>query len=333
MLFGSPSVHCVPEVVCTSREYSGFGLGAVAASLYKLVEKAAKDNTIFLPPPMPTHYHQLRNREMAEIQKMFQSLRKANGKVATIGVYIVGRPGFGKTQLAREYGKRHFQSGKGHFFRKLVVATLNATSQSSFLHSYIKLAMELNLVEEVRALDNFLGLKGDLHALELLSAAVRKELRKRPGWLLIIDNLSSEVMSINRPIATDGGSTQTNSALPLSEGHFPLATALPAAIIQSESSLPAGVDTAHGISSQKAAWRAFWPQPGDETRGRGHILVTTRDSRLVEGSNPAVGTLELTDGMHLDDAVALLESVSGTRGEGAEELVTAVERVPLSVAR
>lgn len=333
VLFRYPTVHCAPVAVFASRGYTGFGLGAVAASLYKLVEKAAKDNTIFLPPPMPTHYHQLRKREMTEIHKMFQSLRKANGKTATIGVYIVGRPGFGKTQLAREYGKTHFQSGKGRIFRKLVVATLNATSQSSFLHSYIKLAMELNLVEEVRALDHFLGLKGDLHALELLSAAVRKELRKRPDWLLIIDNLSSEVMSINRPTATSSGSAQTISALPLTEGHFSSVTTFPATTIHSESSPPAGVDTAHGISSQRAAWRAFWPQPGDETWGRGHILVTTRDSRLVEGSNPAVGTLELNDGMHVDDAVALLESVSGARGEGAGELVRAVERVPLSVAR
>ena len=289
VLFRYPLLRCAPVMVSASRGFDGgLNLGAVAVSLFKLWERTRKANTIFLPPPMPTHYHQLRKREMADIQKRFGSLRKANGKTATIGVYIVGRPGFGKTQLTREYGNIHSQSG--HFFRKLAVATLDVTSQSSFFDSYIKLAAELNLKEEALA---FVGSKGDLHALGLLSAEVRKELRKRPGWLLIIDNLSSEVMSIKQPAA----------------------------------------DTAHGISSQQEAWRAFWPQPGDETWGRGHILVTTQDRRLVEGSNPAVDTMELNDGMHVDDAVALLEHVSGARGEGAEELVEAVERVPLSVAR
>ena len=265
---------------------------------------------------------------------MFRALRRANGKDTTVGIYISGRPGFGKTQLAREYGRLHFQTNKGRLFKKLVVATLNATSQSSFLHSYITLAKELELMDEVRALDNFSGLKGEVHALELLSAAVRKELRKRPNWLLIVDNVSSDVVSINRPHITDNFiSTEIHESL---KGNLSMVTATkkPTALTRHASPMPeVGVATAHGISSQKAAWRAFWPQPGDESWGRGQILVTTQDGRLVERLNPAVGRVELNDGMSIEDAVCLLERVSGVQEEGAREVAMAVERVPLSVAR
>lgn len=35
-----------------------------------------------------------------------------------------------------------------------------------------------------------LGIKGELQSLELLSDIVRKELKRRTGWLLIVDNLN-----------------------------------------------------------------------------------------------------------------------------------------------
>lgn len=194
--------------------------------------------------------------------------------------------------------------------------------------------MELELVQEVRALDDFSGQKGEVRALELLSAAVRKELRKRPNWLLIVDNLSSDIMSINQPqVSSEIISRTTKTRKSVSEYIQTMSASRIVTPAQQAFTVPVRVATAHGISSQKAAWRAFWPQPGDESWGRGQILVTTQDGRLVERLNPAVGKMELNDGMAIEDAVALLETVSGLKDDGAREVAMAVERAPLSVAR
>ena len=272
---------------------------------------------------------------MRNIEETFRSLRKTNGREATLGVYIHGRPGFGKTQLAREYGKMHFQSGRGRLFKKQVVATLNATNRSSFFHAYLKLAMELELVDELQVLDKFSGFKGELHALELISAAVRKELRKRPNWLLIVDNLSSEGSFLTNRSPTEGADVCKRSSPTLAG-----VETVEESLHNTDSPMMGSAHASLGLGASQGGeggknfdWRGFCPHPGDESWGRGHVLITTRDGRLVERSNPAVGTLELNDGLHLDDAVSLLERVSGVKGEGAEEVVIALERVPLSVAR
>ena len=259
---------------------------------------------------------------------MFRTLRKQGGSNVTVAVYITGRPGFGKTQLAREFGKEYFRKNKGWLFRSLFVGTLNAASRPSFLQSYITLALELGCVSELKALEGLVGSKGELQSLELLSAAVRKELKRRPGWLLVVDNLSADLKSVDSPV---GSPTQLASEV-LPVGGSAIVPVYPPGL-GGDIPSPLGVAAAYGVATPKAAWSAFWPQPGDESWGKGCVLVTSRDRRLVERSSPFVRELFLSQGMSEADAVSLLEKVSGIKGEGAAELVNLLDRVPLSVVR
>lgn len=139
------------------------GSGLVAAiyrttQLSKMVATATRDNSIMLLPPKPSHELQSRSDEMQSLSKKIKRLRKTNRSTLTQGVYITGRPGMGKTQLARELGKVYFDKNKGFFFRKQFVGTLDMTSLSSLTHSYINIAMELGCVDEIKTLQDLVGM-------------------------------------------------------------------------------------------------------------------------------------------------------------------------------
>ncbi len=70
------------------------------------------------------------------------------------------------------------------------VMELNAKSYSDLLQSYSRLAQVLGCVSDEMALAAY---KGDPKTLKVLSNAIGEELKKRPGWLLIVDNLTSNV--------------------------------------------------------------------------------------------------------------------------------------------
>lgn len=307
----------------------GGGLG-VAAGLYrspafwKLMANASADRSVLLLPQKPSHSFQSRRKELGELRSMFRTLRKQGGKSVAVAVYITGRPGFGKTQLTRDFGREYFGKNKGWLFRNLFVGTLNASSRPGFLQSYITLALELGCASDLKALEGLGGARGELQSLELLSAIVRKELKKRPGWLLVVDNLSTDVKSTGSPTPLPGEALQA--------GGSAIMPVYPSEIGR-DSPSPLGVAAAYGIASPKPAWSSFWPQPGDESWGKGCVLVTSQDRRLVERSCLFARELFLSQGMSEADAVSLLEKVSGTKGEGAAELVNILDFVPLSVAR
>ena len=121
----------------------------------------------------------------------FRTLEKSNpGNVAKT-VYITGDPATGKTQLASEYGRKFFESNKHN--KTLFVGRLSADSYSNFLQNYLQVAHDLSCVKEETekaissGLDDF---KDELASVRMLSRHVKKALRERPGWLLIIDGLS-----------------------------------------------------------------------------------------------------------------------------------------------
>ena len=69
------------------------------------------------------------------------------------------------------------------------------------------------------------GIKGELQSLEMLSDIVRKELKRRPSWLLVIDNLTGLHPSLDGgagPIVTtpsqyEGGAGTIMPALPIQQ--------------------------------------------------------------------------------------------------------------------
>ena len=309
----------------------GLGLASIlyrSPAVWKLIASASTDRSVLLLPPKPSHSLQSRRTEIRKLDALFKSLRKRNRSAVPVAVYVTGRPGYGKTQLAREFGKEYYKKKKGFFFKNLFVGTLNAASKSSFLQSYITMALELGCAAELKVLEGLSGRKGELQSLELLTATVRKELKKRPGWLLIVDNLSSDV---NPSVQT---SPQFSELLPaVSPATLPFSPPGQGILKSDSYSSGFGIAAAYGVDSYKAAWRSFWPQSGDESWGKGYVLVTTNDRRLVERSSPFASELFLSNGMVESDAVSLLEKVSECKGEGAREVVTALDRAPLSVAR
>ena len=297
-------------------------------AFWKLIATASTDRSVLLLPPKPSHSLQSRKTEIRKLDAMFKLLRKQNRSAVSVTVYVTGRPGYGKTQLAREFGKEYYRKKKGFIFKTLFVGTLNAASKSSFLQSYITLALELGCTSELKVLEDLSGKKGELQSLELLAATVRKELKKRPRWLLIVDNLSSDVNpSINAP-------PPFSELLPaVSPATLPFSPPGQGMLKGDAYSPGFGIAAAYGVGSYRAAWRSFWPQSGDESWGKGYVLVTTNDRRLVEKSSPFVSELFLSNGMVESDAVSLLEKVSECKGEGAREVVTALDKAPLSIAR
>ena len=147
-----------------------------------------EDKTILDLPLPPQHPVQPRP-EVKELEKMFESLQKQNQQGIANTVYITGSPAQGKTEIARQFGDQFYRKNMGYVNKKLFVGTLNAKSPSELLQSCCQLAQALGC-EKALVLE---ASKGDPNTLNVLLNAMGKELKKRPGWLLIVDNLSSTV--------------------------------------------------------------------------------------------------------------------------------------------
>ena len=75
------------------------------------------------------------------------------------------------------------------------------------------------------------------------------------------------------------------------------------------------------------------PQPGSKEWGGGQVLVTTQDNNLVQACHQAAKKLSLNEGMTREDALALLEEISGIKVDDfAEEIAKEFKNLPLSLA-
>ena len=319
----------------------GGGVG-IAVSLYQLGEKvisrALTDKSVLILTPRPTHDFQPRREEMRRLMQLFKELRavakqKKGGNVASV-VYITGRPTFGKSQIARDFGENFYHKNRGRLFKNLFVGTINASSWSSIFDSYLNIAVRLGCMTEMEVLGHS---QEEFQNLELLSTLVRKELRQRPGWFVIIDNLTSDVKYSLSP------HSESSLLIPPTEERRlrSLNNRDDSAVVHNRArdstSSPPTLSSVKAVRPNKVMWQNLWPQPGDTSWGRGHVIVTTSNRSLVEHSSPYVRELELKRGMSEKDALVLLEKVSMYSGVGEREemkkLVNILEGVPLSVAR
>ena len=140
------------------------GGGGALAALYRtpqfwnVIGNLFVDRSVLMLSPKPSHAFQPRINECRQLHNKIKALSKINGGSLTQVLYITGRPGLGKTQLAREFGQQYFQKKKGYIFRNLFVGTLNASTRSSFIHSHINLAMELGCSAEIKSLESLTGI-------------------------------------------------------------------------------------------------------------------------------------------------------------------------------
>lgn len=73
----------------------------------------------------------------------------------------------------------------------VVIGTLNASTKTQLYYSYLRLARHIKINIHMKELSACEELSGRL---QILSHVVREELRKRSQWLLIVDDLTSELI-------------------------------------------------------------------------------------------------------------------------------------------
>ena len=120
-------------------------------------------------PPRPSHEVIERKTETNEILQMFTDLQNDNDDASIVTVYVHGNPGCGKSQIARDVGKKVYDEailnlGKGNC---TFVMTLSGESKQSMLDSYLKFARELGVTEY--ALSSIIGRDSNLKVDERIS--------------------------------------------------------------------------------------------------------------------------------------------------------------------
>ena len=124
----------------------------------------------------PTHAYQPRTKEIKEISKKIKMLLRQHQNDRVVTLYIRGREGIGKTQLAREYGEKCYKS---IMYRRKIVATMDTKSEGRFFRSYHRLALELKC-----------PLYSNL-TLEVISTQAQAKMKDHP-WLLIVEAMTQE---------------------------------------------------------------------------------------------------------------------------------------------
>ena len=152
-------------------------------------ERSCQAKGLLLLPPQPSHKCQPRQKEVEQLHLMFEDLREKNGADRVVTLYIVGLPAFGKTTLASLFAEGYYIGNKEQVF----VGFIDATSRATLLESYCTLANETghtDVVKEVRLLS---GSEKELQGLQRLAPLVKKVLKSQQNWLLVVDNLTSDV--------------------------------------------------------------------------------------------------------------------------------------------
>jgi len=166
------------------------GADALVQKTVNLIEQRSKKEDIKLLLSKPSHELQSRKKEIGELDKKFDRLRRSHND-SVVSIFILGAPACGKTQLARQYGEKYFHQKQAEksivpsIDKKVtIVGTLDVRNESSLWRSYSRLATDLYC--EVQT-------DGKLKdRLAVLKAKVQKKLQDNPGWLLIIDGVNDE---------------------------------------------------------------------------------------------------------------------------------------------
>ncbi|KAL9956754.1 hypothetical protein ACROYT_G038283, partial [Oculina patagonica] len=157
-----------------------------------LAEIQAKPKSFISLPLKPSHEVTERNAEVEDIMQKFKDLQTTSQEDASIvTVYVSGNPGCGKSQVAREVGKKFYDERVDDSNRdsRTFVMTLNAESEQLMLDSYKKFARELGITEY--SLNSITGPDSKLKPDERIShikSLVTAKVQNYSSWMLIFDN-------------------------------------------------------------------------------------------------------------------------------------------------
>ena len=161
------------------NDFSWNALGWSARTLQqKVTEGKFLSVKLVLAPPQ--HNCITRTEELTQIKELFNSFDRSTDDKVVYAVYLVGLPGSGKSELARQYGNLVFKSGEVS-----TVITLSTESEEQFQHDLIEVLLELKAAKGTEATREELSKK----EIQSLVSELQVLMRERPGWLLIVDNI------------------------------------------------------------------------------------------------------------------------------------------------
>ena len=138
----------------------------------------------------PSHEIIRRSNDVTRIMsKMKEFQDGSNGAVSTI--YLLGNPGCGKTQIARQIGEEFFLKRSRATECLTFVATLNAETLETLADSYFTLAKQLGITEYT--LTNLATLKANSakEAIQHLKVLISPKIKQFSEWLIIADNVAN----------------------------------------------------------------------------------------------------------------------------------------------
>ncbi|KAK3738431.1 hypothetical protein QZH41_005626 [Actinostola sp. cb2023] len=160
-------------------------------TIQKQLKKEKKRNeepqSFWVLPPKPSHVTIARHSEVDMIWQEMDGLRCLHVDEVT-HVYLSGNPGCGKSEVARQIGERFFSGTSGDSTKRFV-ATLNASSISTLLQSYVDFANQLKCDEDY--IRNIVSSK-DFTQEEKIRNLIRQvtpKTEKYHSWLMIVDNV------------------------------------------------------------------------------------------------------------------------------------------------
>ena len=175
----------------------------------------------------PPHKIILRRTEVSKIIGKMKALEeRSNGAVSTI--YLLGMPGCGKSQIARQTGEQFFTMKSGKSKSLTFVATLNAESLETLRDSYFSLAKKLGVSEYAISKLAIAELESAGETIRHLQRLIRPIINLFSNWLMIADNV--EDLPLVRSFLPQTGckdwglgqvliTTQDASAIPTSAPH------------------------------------------------------------------------------------------------------------------
>ena len=141
----------------------------------KLSETVIPIHTEVLAPDVP-HPTIERPNELKKLKKAVEQAEGRNGNQTAI-LYVTGEPGVGKTQLAKMYAKDYYTKWTPSSKTVLTI------DMNDFQDSYRKVASKLENSSSGDAVKE--------EDLSTIARKIKKALRERNNWLLIVDNYNS----------------------------------------------------------------------------------------------------------------------------------------------
>ena len=141
-----------------------------------------------LLPPAPSHSVTSRDKEVEETLQQLHQMKEAN-KACCTAIYIFGNPGSGKSQLAKQIGKKWHSSLKENENTDAFVMTLNAESSDTLLESYTTFARKTNCPEYAvtNTISSTTSTRED--RIRCLKSLIASKLHFYTTWLLVVDNV------------------------------------------------------------------------------------------------------------------------------------------------